>query len=56
MKTAIFGLVMLQAGLLALEVYLWVSTGTPVAVAGAVFVAIMLGLTVISWLLIESYR
>lgn len=57
MKTSmfLFILVMVQAGLVAFEVWLYATTGSAVALAGIVFCVAMLIITLINWFRISSY-
>lgn len=48
-KNVVVALLILQAAVLALEVYLVAETGNSIAVAGTVFVAVMLAISFTSW-------
>jgi hypothetical protein len=53
MRAALFALVVVEAGLLALEVFLLTSNPTPLGWATTIFVAVMLIITLINWLRVE---
>lgn len=49
MRTVLFGLVMLQAALLAIQVYLLASHPSPLTLGTTAFVVVMLVLTTMNW-------